>query len=116
MSVKNFYEDICNVAINYDKDDYDTYNEIYNICANYESECDCMEFFNDFIDYDTAEDIACERLKDYGLNGIKCFIGDCYLDADLFKLNGDGNLENITIDTLEILREDILKAIEAQME
>lgn len=116
MNMKNFYEDICNVTINYDEDVRDVYNQLYSICKNYENECDCTELFNDFIDSDIAEQIACTELENSGLLRLKCFIGNCYLDEDLFRLDGYGNLENVTVDTLENLREDILNAIEAQME
>lgn len=116
MSIKNFYEDICNVAINYDEAADSVYNQLYGICENYENECDCTEFFNNFIDYSTAEEIARTELETNGLSRLKCFIGNCYLDTDLFRLDGYGNLENVTVDTLETLREDILDAINAQME
>lgn len=115
MILNDFIEKIENVKVNYNHNFSDIYCELYNICIEYENVCDCMELFNDFIDYDTAEEIARTELEKGGLFRLKCFLlNDCDLNANLFRLDGYGNLEDVTLDTLENLREDILETIKAQ--
>lgn len=115
MDIKDFIGKIENVKVSYDYNFSDIYYELCNICTEYEKVCDCTELFNDFIDYDTAEEIAHTELENGGLLRLKCFINDCNLNASWFKMNAYGNLENITIDTLKLLKEDIWDTIKAQM-
>lgn len=115
MNLKDFIEKIENVEVNYNYNYSDIYCELYNICVEYENECDCMELFNDFIDYDTAEEIARTELENGGLQRLKCFLNDCDLNTNLFRLDGYGNLEDVTLGTLENLREDIIETIKTQI-
>ena len=90
----------------------DTYNKLYNACNDYMNETQdwCFEYlFEDFIDYDLAEEIAKNELEKGGLERLQFFIGDTdFYYRDVFKLDGYGNLKNVSLSDLENLKEEIL--------
>ena len=68
--------------------------------------------FEDWIDYELAEEIAKRELEDGGLIRLYYYLGNANLNNSLFRINGYGNLEDIDIDDLRELKSDILKELE----
>lgn len=58
------------------------------------------ELTSDFVTYDEAEEIAKGELENGGLSRLYCFIDGVDLSADIFKVDGYGNLENCYKDDL----------------
>lgn len=63
------------------------------------------EFTSDFITYDEAEELAKEELKNGGLMRLYCFIDRVDLSANIFRIDGYGNLQNC-------YRDDLIDAID----
>ena len=112
MTLEELKNKIENIEIDYDYDT--TYRNLYNACNDYMNESQKWDFdyiFEDFIDYDTAEEIAKQELENGGLIRVYYMLGDANLDNELFKINGYGNLEDIDIDDLRYIKEEILNVI-----
>ena len=66
-------------------------------------------------DYDFVDDEVLEYIvKKESLGGIsrlRCFIGDTY-DANLYRLDGYGNLANVDNSDFEYLIDDIVQSLE----
>ena len=98
------------------------YRDMYNAVTEYSNESqdwDIDEYvFSDerIIDYDLAEELAKNELDHGGLVRLWYFMGDCDFTEDLFYLNAYGNLEPVTQDTLENVRNEILEAIDEKLE
>lgn len=110
--VKELKERIENVEINYDYEE--SYTNLYNTVIDYMNETqdfDLEYLFEDFIDYETAEEIAKNELNNGGLLRLQCYLGDTNLNDEIFKIDGYGNLENITIDDLNNLKDEIIENI-----
>lgn len=97
--------------------DYEkTFSELKNTVIDYMNETNDYtldEYFNDYIDGETVEGIIKNDLNEgNGLARIGCFLTGVKLsNTDLFKLNGYGNLENITIEDLQNLKSELIDAI-----
>lgn len=108
--LKNKIEEI-DVTYNYNQ----TYIDLLNACIEFQNETQCWEFeelFNDIIDYEMAEEMAKNKLKEGGLIRLYYFMGACNFYNDIFRINGYGNLEDISIDDLKYLKDEILEKIE----
>lgn len=95
------------ITYDYDQD----YRDIYNACADYMNntqDCEIEDCFNDYIDYDLAEEYAKHELDTGGLVRLYYFMGNCNFNDNLFRLNAYNNLEEITKEDLECLKEDII--------
>lgn len=105
------------IEITYDYDE--TYTNLRNTIIDYENETQNWDFeylFEDFVDYEIAEQIAEEQLKSGGLERLKYYIGDTiFFENDIFRIDGYGNLQNIDIDDLKFLKEQILDEIERKV-
>lgn len=116
--LKKYLEEI-NVY-NYEKDEDEIYTEIYNKVIDYMNETqdwNLEEFFNDYVDYDYAEEMAKAEIDNGGLLRLTYFLGDTHFyNESLFKINGYGNLENVNRDDLETLKEELLDNIEDEIE
>lgn len=66
-------------------------------------------YSEDFIAYDEAEELTKKQLEDGGLARLNCFIDGVDLTADIFKLDGYGNLENC-------YKNDLIDAIDEMIE
>lgn len=105
-------ERIENIKINYNYEE--SYTNLYNTVINYMNDTqdfDLEYLFEDFIDYETAEEIARNELNNGGLVRLSYYLGDTNLNDEIFKLDGYGNLENIDIDDLNNLKDEILENI-----
>ena len=104
--LKKIIEDI-EITYNYEE----SYTELMNAVIDYENETQDWELeylFDDYIDYETAEEIAKSELEKGGLIRLYYFLGDANLNSEIFKIDGYGNLENVDISDLEYLKEEIL--------
>ncbi len=111
--IKEFKKEIENIEVTYDYEE--TYTNLYNTCIDYMNDTQTWNFeeiFEDIIDYDTAELYAKDQLDNGGLVRLYYFLGDANLNNDIFRINGYGNLEDITKDDLDLLKEEILDKIE----
>ena len=117
MELREFKERIENIDITFDYDE--TYNNLYNACIDYMNESqdfDLEYLFEDFIDYDIAEEMAKQEIENGGLIRIYYFLGDANLNDSLFKIDGYGNLTNVYKDDLEYLKEQIIDNINDKLE
>lgn len=92
----------------------ETYNELYNTVIDYMNDTQDFSldyFFEDFVDYETAEVIAKSEMEKGGLIRMYYFLGDANMNNELFRIDGYGNLKDITIVDLNNLKEDILKEL-----
>jgi hypothetical protein len=60
---------------------------------------------------DFAEEYIVNSIKNGGLNRLKFMIEGVDLNADLFLLNGYGNLENVEPRNIEDLKDDLLREL-----
>lgn len=112
MDLKELRKTIENIEIGYDYEE--NYCNLYNACIDYENDTQNFDFdylFEDFISYDMAEEIAKNEIDQGGLKRLYYFLGDANLNNDIFKINGYGNLEDVTIDDFKYLKEEILEII-----
>ena len=106
-------EAIENIEITYNYDR--TYADLYNACIDYMNETQNWEFeyiFEDYVDYEIAEDIAKREIEQGGLLRLYYFLGDANPNNDLFKIDGYGNLQNVDKEDLEYIKQEILDKIE----
>lgn len=117
MDLKELKDKIEKIEItnNYDK----CYGELYNACIDYMNETqnfDLDYLFEEFVDYETAEERAKYELEN-GLERLYYFLGDTKISNNiLFRINVYGNLENISKEDLEMLKEEILNNIDQKMQ
>lgn len=114
IELKNKINDI---DITYDYES--TYCDLYNTTIDYMNETQDFDFeylFDNFIDYELAEEYAKMELKEGGLIRLRYFLGDVDLDSELFRVNGYGNLDYVDIIDLENLKDEILSEIERKLE
>ena len=112
-TLQELKKEIENIDITYDYEE--TYSKLYNTVIDYENDTQTWDFdyiFEDMIDYDTAEEMAKHELENGGLIRLYYFLGNANLNNTLFELDGYGNLEDITNDNLEYIKNEILDNIE----
>lgn len=118
MDLKELKDKIEKIEITYDYEE--TYSNLYNTCIEYMNETqdfDCEYLFEDFADYEMAEERAKYELENYGLERLTYFLGDTtFYMQNLFRINAYGNLENITKEDLEMLKEDLINCINDKLE
>ena len=105
-------DDIEKIEISYDYEK--TYTELRNTVIDYMNETqdwDLDYLFEEFIDYETAEEIAKRELENGGLIRLYYFLGDANLNNPIFKIDGYGNLTDIDKDDLSCLKNDIIDNI-----
>ena len=101
--------------------DYDQiYHDLYNTCTdfmnNYDYGLDFEDLFEDIVDYDMAEERAKYELENGGLVRLYYFLGDVNCNNDMFRINVYGNLQEVTKEDLDQLKEDILDRINDKLE
>lgn len=104
---------INDIEISYDYDK--TYTNLRNTTIDYmnESQDWYMDyFFEDFIDYELAEDIAKHELETGGLIRLYYFLGNVNLNNEIFRIDGYGNLTDVDIDDFKYLKQQILDYID----
>ena len=112
--LKDYIENY-DLSFNNGKSLEEDYNELYNTCVDYmnkSQDWSIEECFNDYLDYYTAEEYAKSELENGGLVRLYYFLGNANCNNDLFKIDGYGNLEDITLNDLEVLKDDILEVLD----
>ena len=113
MTLRDLKKAITRIEIGYDYES--AYRDLYNTVIDYMNESQDWDFedlFEEYIDYDLAEELAKRELEDGGLVRLYYFLGDINPDGyDMFRLNAYGNLEAIDKDDLEYLKDEILDRI-----
>ena len=87
----------------------DNYEKIYKILEDFDDE-NCTDYIDelhqsDFLEEDDLEYFL-EKEMEGGVDRLRCFIGDTYSD-DMYRLDGYGNLANITQGDFENLIDDL---------
>ena len=88
------------------------YKKIYNACSNDDDILDYLDEQN----YVTSEDedrVISENSD--SIDRLRYFIGDTY-SAEIYRLDGYGNLENVTGDDLQGLCDDLVKELKSQIQ
>lgn len=90
----------------------DDYKAIYNICSEDDEILEYLEEQNYITSSD--EDRVIAENSD-SIDRLRFFIGDTY-SAEIYKLDGYGNLENVTGEDLQDLCDDLIKELRRQIE
>lgn len=115
--LKELRETIEAIDVTYDYEE--TYCSLYNAVIDYMNDTqdfDLEYIFEDFIDYDMAEEICKHELEQGGLIRVYYFLGDANLNNSVFRIDGYGNLEDVNYDDLEDLKQTILDEIDNKLE
>jgi hypothetical protein len=116
-TLKELKKEIEKIEITYDYDA--SYTNLLNTTIDYMNDSQDFELeslFEDFIDYEIAEDRAKYELEQGGLIRLYYYLNNANLNNNIFKINGYGNLEDININDLKNLKEEILDNINNQLE
>lgn len=100
-------------VFDYDKEDSEIYNDLYNLVADY-SIGDYL--LSDYITYDEAEELAKNELNNGGLVRLYYFLGNANFNRDLFKIDGYGNLQDVYRPDLEDLKAELIDEIDNEIE
>lgn len=114
--LKKLKERVESIEITYNYEE--VYCDLKNATIDHMNETQDFDFETigeDIIDYETAEQQARYELENGGLLRLYYYLGDAYLNSDLFKINGYGNLENVDIEDLKNMKEEILDMIDYKM-
>lgn len=110
--------EIENIEVSYDFED--TYFKLYNTCIEYMNNTQNFELeslFEEYISYDIAEAMAKDQLEKGGLERLTYFMGDTnFYYRDIFRIDAYGNLHNITEEDLQFLKDEIIYAINQELE
>ena len=104
-------------ADNWNYEEY--YTEMRNATIDYMNDTqtwDFEEMFEDVIDYEIAEEQAKYELEQGGLVRLYYFLGDANCNNDIFRIDGYGNLQDITKDDLDYIKEEIIDKIDEMLE
>lgn len=110
-------EKIENIEIGYDYEK--TYCDLRNTVIDYMNDTQDWQFdylFEDFIDYEIAEEIAKSEIETGGLLRLYYFLGDANLNNSIFKIDGYGNLTDVFKEDFEYLKDEILDLINNNLE
>ena len=93
----------------------ENYANLWNACADYDNNHRGLYLTDRIQAYDFVDDEILEYIvKEQSLGGVsrlRCFIGDTY-DANLYRLDGYGNLANVDNSDFEYLIDDIVQSLE----
>ena len=99
--------------------EYDTdYNKIWNECSEVDNKygdpylCDYISEEN-YVQNDELMEFLIKNNSD-SLDRLRCFIGNTY-SADLYKLDGYGNLQNIDKSDIECLCDELINKLNANI-
>lgn len=115
--LKELKKIIENIESSYDYDTY--YTELRNTTIDYMNDTqdwDFDGFFDDIVDYELAEYQAKNELEQGGLIRLYYFLGDANLNNNIFRINGYGNLTDISKDDLDYIKEQIIDLINEKLE
>lgn len=116
MKKQELLENIKKVEITYDYEE--TYHNLYNLVIDYMNDTqdfDLDELFTEYVDYDTCEEYVKSQLEIGGLARLGCCIdGINFYGNNLFRINAYGNIEEITREDLECLKDEIIDRLEEE--
>lgn len=116
FETKNFIDKLSEAKENLSYDAVQNYADIWNMCADYDNDHGVyltdfiMEY--DFVDEEQLGDMIKENAME--LSRLRCFLGDTY-DANLYRLDGYGNLANIEKDDFENMIDDLINYLISQI-
>ena len=115
---KNLIKDLNEVKENLGVFTKDNYEKIYKILEDFDDE-NCTDYIgelhqSDFLEDDDLDYFLKKEIEG-GVDRLRCFINDTYSD-DMYKLDGYGNLANITQDDFENLIDDLTYQIKQDIE
>lgn len=90
----------------------DDYKAIYNICSEDDEILEYLEEQN-YITSNDEDRVIAENSD--SIDRLRFFIGDTY-SAEIYKIDGYGNLENVTGENLQDLCDDLIKELRRQIE
>ena len=90
----------------------DEYKKIYNACSADDDILDYLEEQN-YVTSDD-EDMVISENSD-SIDRLRYFIGDTY-SADIYRIDGYGNLENVTSEDLKDLCDDLVAQLRTQVQ
>lgn len=114
FETRAFIDELNHKKENLSYDDNKNYSDIWNLCSDYDNNHHGIYLTdriqeNDFVDEEVLEYIVKERATDLG--SLRCFLGQTY-DADLYRLDGYGNLANVERGDFENLISDLVSELE----
>lgn len=117
MTIKELKKKIEKIDVTFDYNE--TYTNLLNTIIDYENETQDWDFdylFEDFIDYEMAEERAKWELENGGLERLRYYINDTtFFGNEIFRIDGYGNLTNIYKDDLEYLKSEIIDIIDGKI-
>lgn len=114
--LKEKIEEIDTSTYDYDQIYHDLYNTCTDFMNNYDYGLDFEDLFDEIIDYDMAEERAKYELESGGLVRLYYFLGDVNCNNNMFRIDAYGNLQEVTKEDLDQLKEDILDRINDKLE
>ncbi len=114
FEARNFIDKLNEAKENLSYDAERNYADIWNMCADYDNDHRGVYLTDrimqhDFVDEEQLEYIVKEQVTD--VSSLRCFLGDTY-DANLYRLDGYGNLANVGKDDFESLIDDLVYDLE----
>lgn len=114
FEARNFIDKLNEKKENLSYDAERNYTDIWNMCADYDNEHRGVYLTDritqhDFVGDEELEYIVKEQATD--LSRLRYFLGDTY-DANLYRLDGYGNLANVEKDDFESLIDDLICDLE----
>lgn len=111
-----FMDDLSEFKCGLGYDHNDTYSKLWNKCAEFDNKhgtslTDTITDY-DFVTEDILEYIVKENATD--LSRLRFFIGDTY-DADIYRLDGYGNLANVDKSDFEYIIDELIENLQEQI-
>ena len=104
-------------ALNEEKEKIDyaseeEYKKIYNLCSSDEVLMECLDEQN-YITSDDEDRVIAENSD--SIDRLRYFIGDTY-SAEIYRIDGYGNLENVTSEDLKDLCDDLIHELRREIQ
>ena len=108
----NYKKELNDIKETIDCGTEDEYKKIYNACSADDDILDYLEEQN-YVTSDD-EDMVISENSD-SIDRLRYFIGDTY-SADIYRIDGYGNLENVTSEDLKDLCDDLVAQLRTQVQ
>ena len=94
------------------------YNRVYNLCCDIDNKYNNYELTDyiteqDFVRNDEILDGLIKQNSD-DIDRLRCFIGNTY-SSDLYRIDGYGNLANVTSGDMEMLVDELIDIVKDQI-
>lgn len=114
--LEKLLKEIEKIEINYNYEE--SYTNLYNTIIDYQNNTQDFDFeylFENFINYDLAEELTKYELEKNGLIRLYYFLNNVNLNNDFFMINGYGNLKDISKEDIDFLKEKIIDEIKRKL-